>query len=264
MRVTRVDDYQSWLIELGQQRLLIDPWLTDAFSLPLGAWFFGRQHREPPAFTPDTAPALDRIVLTAHFEDHLDIETLQRLPKTVPVAASKAAAKIVRGLGFAQVDTLMPGDDIQLDGGHRLTAVAPAFPYRHNALGFLFEEARGARTYLETHVADLETVRALAPVDLAILPVQSVRLFGIQFAMDAQRAAEVARAVQAKAVTPTGLDPAVAEGWFARWVLRCRGTVDDFSRRLQGDADPRFLSLATGEAADIIADAVQTRPPSDA
>lgn len=246
MHVTRIDDYQSWLVELGECRLLVDPWLTDTFSLPLGRWFFGRTHRSPPVFGPSSVPSIHALVLTSHFADHLDLATLRQLPRDVPVVGSKAAIKVIRGLGFQDLHALSPGDDFVLPGGHRLVAIAPGFPYAYNALGFVFEEATGARAYLETHMVDDRRAEALGPVDLAILPVESVHLLGIQFVMDAERAARAAQKIPARRVTPTGLDPSAAEGWFARWVVRCRGTISDFRRALAG-VGPTLVELDPGE-----------------
>ena len=94
-------------------------------------------------------------------------------------------------------------------------------------------------------MADDRRARSIGPVDIAILPVEAVRLLGVMFAMDAPRAARVATAAGAQWVTPTGLDPGAAEGWFARWVLHCRGSVEDFERVLE-NGGPQLLRLETG------------------
>lgn len=149
MELRRLDDYQSWALEQGGKRLLIDPWLTEEMSLPPGHWLFGRRRPAPSPVT-DWLPA-DALVLTAHFSDHLHPKTLSLLPKRLPVFASRGAAKEVRALGFTQVTALRDGERATLWPGLELEAVAPGFPYTHNSLGYAFT-AEGKRLYFETHV----------------------------------------------------------------------------------------------------------------
>ncbi len=231
MKLRRLDDYQSWALEQGGKRLLIDPWLTDEMSLPPGHWLFGRRRVAPAPVT--TYLPMDALVLTAHFSDHLHPQTLAALPKSVPVFATPTAAKLVRQLGFTQVTALRDTERATPWPGLELEAIAPGFPYTLNSLGYVFT-ADGERLYFETHVVDAKRAKArLGPVHTLVAPVQSVRLMGLPLVMSPERALAIAKVLQPKYWVPTGNDPAQAHGAFSKTMLFYRGEVADFSALLQ-------------------------------
>ena len=47
LSVQRLDDYQSWAFRVGDTTIVVDPWLTDTYRLPLGV--LSRTHGTPPA-----------------------------------------------------------------------------------------------------------------------------------------------------------------------------------------------------------------------
>ncbi|MDP2275140.1 MAG: MBL fold metallo-hydrolase [Archangium sp.] len=250
MELRRLDDYQSWALELGGKRLLIDPWLTEEMSLPPGHWLFGRR-RVAPAPVTQWLP-VDALVLTAHFSDHLHPATLSMLPKTTPVFASTGAARLVRKLGFTQVTALADGERAQAWDGLELEAIAPGFPYTHNSIGVAFT-ATGKRLYFETHVVQPERAKArLGKVELLVAPVQSVRLMGIPLVMSPERALEVVKVLAPMKWVPTGNDPAAAHGVFSRTMLFYRGEVGDFRALLQREgATTTLLEPAPGQSVSV-------------
>lgn len=254
MELARLDDYQAYLLtvedaEGGVRRGLVDPWLRERFCV--GApWIFGRRHG---AWVEQEAlPAIDFVLLTAHFADHCDPATLDALGPSVRILGTKIAARLLRRRGRVGVEVLEADQRVSLAPGVELRAVAPGFPYAHNSLGYCVTEARSARRlYLETHVTHgprlAELVAEDGPVDLAVLPVQSVRLLGVQFAMDPARVLASLEQLGARFVLPTGLDPGRGEGLLAK-VLRCRGSLDDFARALgASELACELVELAPGQ-----------------
>lgn len=253
MDIVRLDDYQSWLLEFdtneGERlRVLVDPWLSERFTL-IGAWFFARHHRV--WVDPAELPPIDVVLLSAHFVDHLDPATLAQLDPEVPVLTTKFAARRLRRLGRRRVEVLSPGVSRELAPGVELLPVRPGFPYAHNSLGFAVHEQRsGRRLYLETHVCDAARLAELAAkmgsIDVVLAPVESVHLFGIQFAMDAERALRSLRMLGPSWVLPTGIDPRRSRGLLAR-LLRVRGDVETFSETLaQAETAPKLVELEVG------------------
>ncbi len=245
MQLRRVDDYQSWALEIGARRVLIDPWLSGALVRGAADWVFGRT-RPDPALAPGR---VDGLVLTAHFADHLHRPTLARLPKSTPVFASHHAARTARGLGFTDVTALRDGQRADLGDELELEAIAPDFPYSHNSLGYVFSHG-GRRVYLETHVVNRKRgLERAHGVDVLVAPVQSVRVAGVVFVMSAERAVETARLLQPKTWVATGVDPQHGHGLLQRTLVSCRGTVDDFAARLKEAGLPTtFAQPAPGEA----------------
>lgn len=228
MRFRKLDDYQSWAVEVGERRLLIDPWLTDELSLPMH-WVFGRR-REAPSVTQWPC---DALLLTTHFADHLHPKTLASLPKETPVFAQKTAARAAKKLGFTNVTTLVDGAVVEPLPGLTMRAVAPALPFTVSALGLVFEHD-GARAYLEPHLIHLGRAKErVGKVDLVIAPAQSVRVAGVPFAMSAERALEAAKVLDAPRWAPTGVDPQNAHGVFSATLIFYRGVVNDFRALVQ-------------------------------
>ncbi|MBL8956179.1 MAG: MBL fold metallo-hydrolase [Myxococcaceae bacterium] len=248
MKLHRLDDYQSWLLEVGGRRIAIDPWLTHAHKLPPGHWLYGRRREVVPA-TRESIAGVDALLLTGPFADHCDPETLSVLPRDLPAYANRQAARRLRGMGFTRVTSMVDAQTATLFDGVTLEAVQPGFPYRHNSLGYVVRDAH-ARLYLETHMVDVarhgERVR---DVDVAIWPVQGVWLLGIPFVMSTERAVEVTRELAPRVVVPTGNDPQRAHGLMSKAMLWCRGAVDDYAQLLAASgAATRFVPLGPGES----------------
>ena len=245
MKLRRLDDYQSWALEQGGRRVLIDPWLSDEHHLPGGHWLFGRR-RAPPAPLTTWLP-VHALVLSAHFADHLHAPTLREVPKDVPVFASSFAAKLARRLGFTDVTALRKGDVFIPWPGLSVQVLAPGFPYAHNSLGFVFEgDAR--RVYFETHMVPGD-IASRGPFDAVVAPMQSVRLLGVPFVQGPEKAAAVAKTVGAKWWLPTGNEPHLAHGALPT-LLFTRGHMADFEAALAG-TQTRFVQPAPGEAVDL-------------
>jgi L-ascorbate metabolism protein UlaG (beta-lactamase superfamily) len=257
MQITRLDDYQSWMFEGGGARVILDPWLMEDITLPGGKRVFHRQHREPPAYTPDGLPPLDGLLLSAPFGDHMHMPTIAALPRDLTVIGNKHATHRCRNLDFEHIEVMKGGQSTHVGpdaAGLRITAIAPAFPYAHNSLGFVVDApSEGHRIYVETHVTKASRLQELAgSVDVFITPVQSVHLMGIQFSMGPQRVVRSVDILKPQWVMPTGLDPEIATGFLARWMLRCRGSLDDFITQLDAHPSPcRFAHPAVGESFDL-------------
>ncbi|HEX2859273.1 MAG TPA: MBL fold metallo-hydrolase [Alphaproteobacteria bacterium] len=90
--------------QLGKTVLLSDPFLTDRAS-PLG--FAGPKRFAPSPLAPEDATA-DVIIISHNHYDHLDINTLKRLPnkQTVQVIVPLGVGPLVRSAGIAHVTEL--------------------------------------------------------------------------------------------------------------------------------------------------------------
>lgn len=250
MLIRRLDDYQSWMIEVGAKRVAIDPWLREELVLPPGAWMFARR-RPLPAGGPTTIRDVDALLLSAPFGDHCDVQTLDVLNREVPVFTNSAAAKVLKKQGFARIEVIKDGDRVQPVRGLSVEGVAPGFPYHKDSLGFLFE-AGGKRAYLETHLVDLRHKARLSGLDALIIPVQSAKFLGLPLAMSPERALRTVLELSPARVIPTGTDPQIATGLMQRLLLWFRGDVQSFGPLLgQAGARAAYLPLAPGETVQL-------------
>ena len=121
-------DNNSWLIEIGSQRILIDPWLVGSLTFANLDWLFkGSRSQERPI--PEN---IDLILLSQGLEDHAHLPTLRQLDHQIRVVASPNAAKVAQGLGYASVTSLAHGETFTLNNQVEITAFpgAPIGPTR--------------------------------------------------------------------------------------------------------------------------------------
>ena len=158
----------GWLLNLAGLRMLLDPWLTGPLVFPPGAWLLKGELPRPMPI-PDS---LDLLLLTQGLPDHAHPETLQALPKDIPVVASAAAARVVKRLGFQEITSLQPGNTTNAgDLTIRATAGA-AVPAVEN--GYLLDWSEGS-LYLEPHGV-LDPALDHRNVDTLITPVVDLGL----------------------------------------------------------------------------------------
>jgi hypothetical protein len=158
----------GWLLEFGDLKVLVDPWLRGELEFPPGPWLFrGSLPRDWPVPT-----GLDLLLLTQGLPDHCHPPTLSLLERDLPIVGSPAAARRVRQLGFSHVVGLEPGEALSR-GALRITATAGA-PVPQVENGYLLEHPEG-RLYLEPHgflPPDLQG----GPLDAVITPVVDLGL----------------------------------------------------------------------------------------
>lgn len=153
----------GWLLEIGDCRVLVDPWLSGSLVFPPGAWML-RGELPHPWPVPEN---LDLLLLTQGLADHAHLPTLKLLPRNVPVVASSAAEKVVNRLGFEQIETLKPGESCTVKGLKIAATAGAAVPNVEN--GYLLDWDGGS-LYLEPHGV-LDPKLDPRPVDTVITPV---------------------------------------------------------------------------------------------
>ena len=115
-------------------------------------------------------------VLVSHLHyDHLDIPSLVRLGRDVRLVVPRGAGRLLEKKGFSSVTELGVGDELQLGAlvvrGTPAVHASGRFPFgtRAQAMGHVIEGTRSVYFAGDTDVfAGLE---ALAPVDVALVPI---------------------------------------------------------------------------------------------
>jgi hypothetical protein len=124
---------------------------------------------------PEQRPApdhLDLLLLTQGLADHAHPESLDLLPRDLPVIGSVAATQVVKKMGFETVQALKPGECTTHKGlSVRATSGAPV-PTVEN--GYLLEHASGS-LYLEPH-GFLDPALPPQPLDAVITPMVDLGL----------------------------------------------------------------------------------------
>jgi len=187
--------HATTLIELDGVTLLTDPLLRGRF---------GHVRRIAPPVR--DLPRADAILVSHAHRDHLDLPSLTRLPREIPVLASPAAAEVMRGDGRV-VTALAPGERARV-GPVEIVATravhdgrrSPLGPERE-AVGFLVQGT--VRLYFAGDTDLFEDMRALsAGLDIALLPIWG---WGPRLGpghMDPEGAARAAGLLQPRTVVP--------------------------------------------------------------
>tara|TARA_Y100001968_G_scaffold252067_1_gene237409 strand:+ start:1243 stop:1974 length:732 start_codon:yes stop_codon:yes gene_type:complete len=153
----------GWLIELDKTRVLIDPWLNGDLTFPAGDWLIkGKLAREI-----EIPNNIDFLLLTQGQPDHAHPPTLEKLDKSIPVIASKAASNVVSHLGFIKINTLKPGE-IFKDKNINIQATSGAsVPNTEN--GYIIDTSLDS-IYIEPHGFLDKNIKP-RNIDLIITPV---------------------------------------------------------------------------------------------
>lgn len=224
-------DSNSWLMEIGGKRILLDPWLVGNLVFGNLDWFFkGSKGLDLPI------PAnIDLILLSQGLEDHAHPPTLDRLDKTIPVVGSPGAAKVAQNLGYSQVTALAHGENFTLNNSLEIKAF-PGSPIGPTLVenGYLIRELEtGLKLYYEPHGYHSPSLKEAAPVDVVITPIVDLALPLIGPIIKGTKSAlEVAKMLQPQVMLPTAAAGDVKyEGWLAL-LLREVGSLEEFRSRL--------------------------------
>jgi L-ascorbate metabolism protein UlaG (beta-lactamase superfamily) len=108
MRITYIG-HATLLIEVAGVRVLTDP----NFDSTLGGFL---PRVAPPGVPIEQLPQLDALLLTHAHADHLSFDSLNRLPRDVPLFAPPAVERWLRKRGYANATPLAPSDAAQVGG----------------------------------------------------------------------------------------------------------------------------------------------------
>lgn len=233
-------DNNSWLIDLDEVRILLDPWLVGPLTVGNQEWLLKVTHRTPPAIP----NGVDLILLSQGLEDHAHVETLKALDKAIPVVCSPNAVSIVAGLGYGSVRVLSHSETYTHNGvSIQAFPGSPIGPFLTENAYVLTGQAEGMRLYYEPHGFHAPALADLAPVDVAIAPLMTVKLPLVGAIIKGQESAvELARLLQLRYLLPTGAGQAVDYGGLLPSLLKAEG----------GPEECRALLAQAGLATEVL------------
>jgi L-ascorbate metabolism protein UlaG (beta-lactamase superfamily) len=128
--------HATTMITTPRARVLTDPLLERSF--------YGLRRAQEAGIAAEDLADVDLVLITHAHRDHLSRPTLRRLPRGALLVVPNGCAPLVRGLGFAEVIELAPGQK-HAHGDVQVTAV----PVRHSARRGLGDyRRRGACGYV--------------------------------------------------------------------------------------------------------------------
>ena len=199
MQPTRVTflGHSTVVIETGPLKILTDPVLRPQLGLI-------RRHTRP--LDSSFWATVDAIAISHAHHDHLDVESLRSVDTRVRIIVPRGLGRIVRRIGFHQVDEIAPGEELDIDGV-RVAAVFAEHSGRRvpfgpdaPAVGYLVDGPH--RVYFAGDTDIFDAMADLAAPDIALLPVWG---WGPRLGpghLDPVRAADAAALLRARMAVP--------------------------------------------------------------
>jgi L-ascorbate metabolism protein UlaG (beta-lactamase superfamily) len=187
--------HSTVLIELDGIRLLTDP-----------VWTARVAHLRRVVAAPVRVESVDAVLVSHSHYDHFDARTLRRLGTSTRLLVPRGMARRLRRRGFRRLDEVGVGDDIRIDdvtvtATHAEHDTRKLFLDRNvPALGYLV--AGTARVYFAGDTDVFDDMSALAPVDVALLPVAGWGPRVPAGHLDPERAARAVELLRPRVVVP--------------------------------------------------------------
>jgi L-ascorbate metabolism protein UlaG (beta-lactamase superfamily) len=159
--------HATLLLEVGGARVLTDPLLRDRV---------GHLRRHAPSPPPELTEDIDAVLISHLHLDHLDVASLRRLDRRVPVLVPAGGGRLLRRLGFANATELRVGEEARIADAQVRAVPAIHDGRRHplaplaEAIGFVVAGAHRVYFAGDTDLFD-EMAQATGALDVALLPV---------------------------------------------------------------------------------------------
>lgn len=210
MQIIRGDDYQSWVYAHHDDLIVVDPWLTNKQVFPGLNWLLHRSAlQESYLVKNNLINKVTHIIITAHFSDHLDLDSLNQFDKDIHIYTTHEASKVLIKNGFKNVTIVKINQSYEL-GSLRLRIYQAGKPYHSTTFAYSLEDGN-AKVFHESHMFNKNL--AIEDIDACIMTIDKVKVFGIvQVSMDIEQAKSAQLALNAKYFIPTGIAPSRTKG----------------------------------------------------
>ena len=176
MRLQRLNMDNSWHLEFGNTRVLVDPWLKGA-EVDFFSWFNKQSHSTASVSISDV-PTYDVVLITQKYPDHFHIETLLELNPKRLVVPKSIYQKVKRALPGSEVYTFDQWSESVSDSSLNLHHI-PSYRSIDPIYDALLLEDGSESVLLATHGYDprwRELINGYPPVALALTPFNHYRL----------------------------------------------------------------------------------------
>lgn len=210
MQIIRGDDYQSWVYANHDDLIVVDPWLTNKQVFPGLNWLLHRSALQESYLVKNyLINKVTHIIITAHFSDHLDLDSLNQFDKDIHIYTTHEASKVLIKNGFKNVTIVKINKSYHL-GSLSLRIYQAGKPYHSTTFAYSLDDGN-AKVFHESHMFNKNLV--IEDIDACIMTIDKVKVFGIvQVSMDIEQAKSAQLALNAKYFIPTGIAPSRTKG----------------------------------------------------
>jgi len=176
MRLQRLNMDNSWHLEFGNMRVLVDPWLKGA-EIDYFSWFNKQSHKTKSVPINDV-PAYDVVLITQKYPDHFHIDTLLEMNPKQLVVPKSIIQKVNRILPQSSVYTFDQWSEYISNSSLKLHHL-PSYRSMDPIYDALLLEDGAQSVLLATHGYDTrwrELINRYPPIALALTPFNHYRL----------------------------------------------------------------------------------------
>ena len=243
-------DSNSWLIEIDQMRILLDPWLVGKLTFSNQKWLFEGSKKNIQSIPEN----IDLILLSQGLEDHAHPPTLEKLDRQIPVIASPNAAKVVRELGYETVNVLEHNQRHQIKQVE-IKAV-PGSPIGPTLVenGYIITGLESGKSiYYEPHGYHSKSLQESAPIDVIITPIINLKLPLLGAVIKGKEAAlQVCKQLKPQVILSTAAGGDVDFKGIVTSILSAEGTVEEFNQLLQqNNLSTKAIDPQSGEKIEL-------------
>ena len=230
LKITRIA-HACQLIEIGDLRVLTDPWFTQSAMYYQG---------EPVAATVRTLGRIDALVISHEHYDHCDLDALvdAGFDLTIPLLGPNTVTTIAERKGFRNLHPIEAWETARIGN---LTVTATPGQHGVHEVTFVIQ-AHGRTVFFggdSLRVPDLDQIpERFGAIDLAIMPVNGlcIRIANMQqTVMDAEQAAGLTAVLKPSLAIPHHY--AFHSGWLGDRIVT------------KSDTDPRHYAAAVARFA---------------
>lgn len=225
-------DSNSWLIEIADKRILLDPWLVGTLTFGNLNWLFEGKKSSPPPIPEN----IDFILLSQGLEDHAHPATLKELDHNIAVVASPNATKVCQELGYQDITTLNHGESHIIDGKIEIKAVkgSPVGPTLVENGYIIRDLTNGDSLYYEPHGFHSQNLQTETNIKAIITPLTNIKIPLIGPVIKGQKSAlEVCKWLKPEYILPTAAGGDIEFKGFLINLLKEEGSLDSFCSMLK-------------------------------
>ena len=210
MQIIRADDYQSWVYANQDDLVAVDPWLTQKQVFPKWNWLLYRgSSKQAYLIKNNLLEQVTHLIITAHFSDHLDLDSLNLFKKDIPIYTTHGASKVLIKSGFTNITIVQINQLYELNS-LKLKVYQAGKPYNSTTFAYSLSDRR-SKIFHEPHMFNNKL--KIDNVDACIMTVDMVKVLGlIQVSMNLDQAKLAQSILNAKYFLPTGIAPSRTNG----------------------------------------------------
>ena len=231
MKIIKADNYQTWYLENNNNAILIDPWLTNTLQ-PEGSFFIQRRKINSSCLSKVEIDKVNGIIITAPFEDHLHMESINML-SGIPIYTSnivkkKLIKKNIQNKIYILSEQATNVNDLNIK------ALPTSYPYFSTTFSLLIKDDKENSLFHEGHRVNFKyLIKNNIKADIAILTAEESKLFGfIQLGMNYKNTLKAVNLLGSNQLFITGNDPDQTQGFIKKFLMTKSFNINDLSRQI--------------------------------